>query len=88
MHVDSTAGPDAFLAVWRPFGQHMAVAVGSAVALISLFVNAPVRIASLRGALAWAAILCLTRTGCWLLARTWAASQDEESEADQGGKTA
>lgn len=71
MRVDSSAGPDSFLAAWQPFGHMVATGLGSAVALLSLFVDAPVRVACLRGAIAWASILLLTRVGGWLFARTW-----------------
>lgn len=48
-------------AAWLAIGRRLAVAGGSLAALISLFFDAPVWVASLRGALAWLAVRVLVR---------------------------
>lgn len=83
-HVD--ASPDALAQAWRALGAQLAVIGGSGVALVSLFQDTPVRVASLRGAATWAAILAFTSVGAWLAPRTWRAPEveaDEESEDDE-----
>ncbi len=47
--------------IWRALSNRAAVFVGAATALCALAFGAPVRIASLRGAVAWAGILVITR---------------------------
>ena len=56
--------------VWQAFGHRAAVVAGALAALAALIVHAPVRIACLRGALAWAAVLLVIRASLWLLQRT------------------
>ena len=46
---------------WLAFGRRAAVAGGALAALVSLFFDAPVWVASLRGALAWLAVRALAR---------------------------
>lgn len=48
-------------AAWLAFGRRAAVAGGALAALVSLFFDTPVWVASLRGALAWIAIRVLVR---------------------------
>jgi hypothetical protein len=48
-------------AAWLAVGRRLAVAGGALAALLSLFFDTPVWVASLRGALAWVAILALVR---------------------------
>jgi len=56
--------------VWQAFGHRAAVVAGALAALAALIVHAPVRIACLRGALTWAAVLLVIRASLWLLQRT------------------
>lgn len=79
MNVDSAIGPGPLVQAWLASGRQLAVTAGSSVALISLFSDAPLRIASLRGAGAWAAVLALTSVGSWLAPRVF---QDQEAEED------
>jgi hypothetical protein len=46
---------------WLAFGRRAAVAGGALAALVSLFFDAPVWVASLRGALVWVAVRVLVR---------------------------
>ncbi|MCY3001663.1 MAG: hypothetical protein NTV21_07655 [Planctomycetota bacterium] len=48
-------------AAWLAFGRRIAAAGGALAALISLFFDTPVWVASLRGALAWLALRVLVR---------------------------
>ena len=73
MNVDSAGGSAPLVEVWLASGRQLAVTVGSAVALISLLSDAPVRIASLRGAIAWGVVLALTSVGTWLVPRVFQA---------------
>lgn len=66
--------------VWEAFGHRAAVVAGALAALAALIVHAPVRIACFRGALAWAAVLLVTRASLWLVQRT---SQEDESRSLQ-----
>lgn len=70
---------------WLASGRRIAVTVGSSVALISLISDAPVRIASLRGAIAWGAVLALVSVGTWITPRVFQANpHDEELEELEG----
>ncbi|MCC7011045.1 MAG: hypothetical protein IT454_00670 [Planctomycetes bacterium] len=48
-------------AAWLALGRRLAAAGGALAALVSLFFEAPVWVASLRGALAWIAVRVLVR---------------------------
>ncbi len=48
-------------AAWLALGRRLAVAGGALAALLSLFFDTPVWVASLRGALAWLAITAVVR---------------------------
>jgi hypothetical protein len=48
-------------AAWLAFGRRLAVAGAALAALLSLFTDTPVWVASLRGALAWLAITAVVR---------------------------
>lgn len=85
MQVDSSLGPRPLVLAWRASGLRLAVAAGASVALLSLFGDTPVRIASLRGAIAWAAVLAVTSLGSAFAARAWQAPPVEpEAERDDG----
>jgi hypothetical protein len=47
----------------------MAVFAGSGTALVTLLQHAPARVACLRGAMAWFAVLVLGRATAWVLER-------------------
>ncbi len=64
--------------VWTAFGHQAAAVAGALAALTALIVHVPVPIACLRGALAWAAVLLVTRASLWLLQRT--SPEDEVTE--------
>lgn len=51
-------------------GRQLAAFIGAFVALASLIADAPVSVASMRGAAATLALIGLTRAGEWLSART------------------
>ncbi len=57
----------------------MAVAIGSAAALLSLLSHAPVRVACLRGGIAWFCVLLVGKSVAWLLDRM--ASLEAQREA-------
>lgn len=86
MKVDIYSDLGALVETWRAVGRRVAVAIGALVALLSLVSDAPVRIASWRGALAWAAVLAVTSVGAWFAHRTWVepTSEPGESSSDEG----
>ncbi len=84
MNVDSAIGPGPLVQAWLASGRQLAVTAGSSVALISLLSDAPIRIASLRGAIAWAAVLTLTSIGSWLAPRVFQTDEPEEDELESG----
>lgn len=71
MQADSSSDLGTLVETWRAAGRRAAVAIGALVALLSLASDAPVRIASWRGALAWGAVLAVTSVGAWFAHRTW-----------------
>lgn len=72
--------PTALATAWRAAGRQIAVIAGSATALLSLIQHTPVRIASLRGALVWSAVLLTTSVGAWLAEKTWTAPPPDSTE--------
>ena len=74
--VDSTTalpvGP-----AWTAFVHRAAVTAGCLAALVALLGHVPAHVASLRGGLAWGAVLVVGRLGRWLLERTAASDEDE-----------
>jgi hypothetical protein len=70
---DSPITAHSLQAAWLAFGRRAAVAGGALAALVSLLFDAPVRVASLRGALAWLALRVLVS----LCARAQLASLDQ-----------
>lgn len=68
--VDRARGAVSLQSAVGAFGRRLAVFVGTSVALASLMVDAPVSVASLRGAAATLALIGLTRIGEWLCTRT------------------
>lgn len=58
---DSPITAHSLPAAWLAFGRRAAVAGGALAALVSLFFDAPVWVASLRGALAWLVLRVLVR---------------------------
>ena len=77
-----------FLPTWTAFGHRTAVATGAGAALIALLRHVPVHIASLRGALAWLAVVLLFRLGRELLIRTGATNPELEKAPVSMGDTA
>ena len=67
---DTAPGVVPIKSLWIAFGRRAATAAGAITALTSLLSHTPVWVASMRGALAWLAVLALTRVGSWLLERT------------------
>ena len=71
MAVDSAFGPSLLVHAMRASGRQYAVACGALVALLSLFNDTPVRIASLRGVITWGALLLVVSAGIWFAERAW-----------------
>ena len=71
--------------VWAAFGHRAAVAAGALAALTALIRHVPVPFACLRGALAWAAVLLVTRASLWLLQRTSLEDGPPESASGNPG---
>ena len=92
MPVDSRNGRRALDLAWRASGRRLAVTFGAATGLISLLNNTPVRVASLRGAVAWGVVLSLTSIGAWVLSRAYEAPPapdlDNEDEIDHAADAA
>ncbi len=80
MKVDSASSPRDLVRTWTASGRVFAVTVGSLVALISLMVNAPIHIASFRGATAFAVVRSLTALGGWLLPRVLGPAEGEGAD--------
>jgi len=78
---DSSITAHSLAALWLALGRRLAVAAGALAALVSLFADAPVWVAALRGTLTLAAVLATVRAGRALLARSAAAGP-----AARGGK--
>jgi hypothetical protein len=57
------------LSTWKAWNLQMAVFAGSGTALVTLLQHAPARVACLRGAMAWFAVLLLGRGTAWVLGR-------------------
>lgn len=70
MEEDDLQVPVSVNHAWASVTHRVAAIVGSVTALVSLLWDAPPSIASLRGVLAWLAILLLRRATDWLLVRT------------------
>ena len=60
--------------VWQAFGRKAAVIAGASTALVSLLAHNSLLTASLRGAVAWFAVLLLVRVGTALIPNTPATS--------------
>ena len=67
---ETKRGAVSLQAAWGATGRHLAVSSGALVALVSLLADAPVSVASLRGAVTCLVLVALTRIGEWLSART------------------
>lgn len=80
MSVDKATGPAPLVDALRASGRQVSVAVGAAAALLSLLSDAPIHVASLRGAIAYAATLAATSVGAWFAERAWTPSTAEEAE--------
>ena len=81
MAVDSAFGPSLLVHAMRASGRQYAVACGALVALLSLFNDTPVRIASLRGVITWGALLLVVSAGIWFAERAW---PEPPAALDQG----
>lgn len=90
MVVDSASGPSSLVRALRASGRQYAVACGSFVALLSLFNNTPVHVASMRGAIAWGSLLLAVSAGIWFAERAWPPppSEDDELEGEEGADAA
>lgn len=91
MAVDSAFGPSLLVNALRASGRQYAVACGALVALLSLFNDTPVRVASMRGAVTWGALLLVVSAGTWFAERAWPeppAPEDQESSDEEGAATA
>lgn len=84
MSVDKANGPAPLVDAWRASGRQVSVAVGAAAALLSLLSDAPIHVASLRGAIAFAATLAATTVGAWFAERAWTPGPTDGAEADPG----
>ncbi|MEE2939461.1 MAG: hypothetical protein VX460_03650 [Planctomycetota bacterium] len=87
MAVDSPFGPSLLVHAMRASGRQYAVACGALVALLSLFNDTPVRIASLRGVLTWGALLLVVSAGIWFAERAWpqpAPAPDRSTDEEEG----
>ena len=80
MSVDKPTGPTPLVDTWRASGRQVSVAVGAAAALLSLLSDAPIHVASLRGAFAFAATLAATALGAWFAERAWTPGPVDEAE--------
>lgn len=78
MSTTHSSNPRALEAAWRASGHQAAVVLGSGVALLALFADAPVHIASMRGGIAYAATLIATSIGAWFITRSWTPAHPEE----------
>ncbi len=74
-------------AAWFAVARRYAVALGAGAALLSLLRDVPVRIASLRGVLAFFTVSLLAKLGFWLLDLV-RQPEAEPSEADAAGAEA
>ena len=67
---DTPPGVVPIKSLWIAFGRRAATAAGAITALTSLLSHTPVWVASMRGALAWLAVIVLSHVGSKLLERT------------------
>jgi hypothetical protein len=79
--------PTALVEAWRAVGGQIAVIAGSGTALASLIQHTPVSVASMRGGIAWGAVLAVTSIGAWLAAKTWREPIAVDEEAPVEGDT-
>lgn len=75
-------GPD-LRPTWRSLAHRVAVAGGSLVALISLFHHVPVSVAALRGAIAYVAVLAVSRLGWVALERALSIDRSAARSGDE-----
>ena len=81
--VDSSFEDSSLTSVWRALTSRLAVAVGATTALLSLIANTPVWVASLRGVVAWLALVLIAK--CFGFAFDEPA--DPETEAEEATTT-
>lgn len=87
MSVDSANGSAPLVYALNASGRRVAVVIGSSVALLSLFNNTPVWVASFRGTVALGAVIVATSIGSWFTRRAWIAPPEldaDEPEDDEG----
>lgn len=72
--VDSSYEDSSLTSVWRALTSRLAVAVGATTALLSLIADTPVWVASLRGVVAWLALV--------LIAKCFGFAFDEATESE------
>ena len=80
MKVDSAGSSRDLVRTWIASGRVFAETDGSLVALISLMVNAPIHIASFRGAIAFAVVRGVMALGSWLLPRVLGPADTEAAD--------
>lgn len=78
--VDSSSGAVPLPSAWSALGHRLAVIVGAGAALFALVRHVPVRVASLRGAAAWFAVVLVFRVGGRLLERRLARAEEAAPE--------
>ncbi|MDF1839114.1 MAG: hypothetical protein P1V35_14700 [Planctomycetota bacterium] len=68
------------LSTWKAWNLQMAVFAGSGTALVTLLQHAPARVACMRGAMAWFAVLLLGKGTAWVLERVEILSAEAAKE--------
>ena len=87
MFVDSSNGSAPLVHALQTSGRRMAAIIGSSVALLSMFNDTPVRVASLRGAIAMGAVLTVTSVGCWFVRGAWVTPPEPEAAETEDGES-
>ncbi|MEW6073163.1 MAG: hypothetical protein AB1726_11315 [Planctomycetota bacterium] len=80
---DRGSGGLSLAAAWRSLSHRLAVAGGCLAALVSLLNHVPVRTASLRGAVAYAAVLVVAKLGLFALERALALEARKETPEEE-----
>ncbi len=88
MSVDSANGSAPLVHALHASGRRFAVIIGSSVALLSLFNDTPVWVASFRGAMALGAVLAATSIGSWFTRRAWVSPPEPEPDESEDAEGA
>lgn len=83
MSVDSANGSAPLVHALHASGRLAAVIIGSSVALLSLFNNTPVWVASFRGTVALGAVIAATSIGSWFTLRAWVTPPEPDTDEDK-----